>query len=266
LHLSSRYDAFGETIGETGNVANKYLFAGEQFDEILGDYYLRARYYDASTGRFTRRDTYEGRLGEPLTLHKYTYTHNNPVNGIDPTGLYTYSLTDTAAAEAIRNDIIKQYLQFASRFVLDVAASYSSEAKNLKTLIDFSSEFINELSEFQPVVLHASSSSNGLWTPNPRRGWSPARNAYEHWKKHRSDYPSNVTNSVQFVEWTKDFIRNPPKTAYKKTRTRDGAIIVYDPPTELFAVAQSNGTPRTIYRPDPSIHGYTTNKDYFDAQ
>ncbi len=50
------YEAYGELISSTGGVDNKYLFAGEQFDEALGDYYNRARYYDVETGRFTRRD------------------------------------------------------------------------------------------------------------------------------------------------------------------------------------------------------------------
>jgi RHS repeat-associated protein len=80
------YDAFGNSIASAGGTANNYLFAGEQFDPSLGDYYLRQRYYDTDTGRFTRRDTYEGRLGNPLTLHKYIYAHANPVNLIDPTG------------------------------------------------------------------------------------------------------------------------------------------------------------------------------------
>jgi RHS repeat-associated protein len=77
------------------------LFAGEQFDQNLDSYYLRQRYYDSSTGRFTRQDTYQGRLEEPFTLHKYVYTDNNPVNGIDPTGLFT--MADISAAETIRN-------------------------------------------------------------------------------------------------------------------------------------------------------------------
>lgn len=88
-------------MGGTGNVDNKYLFVGEQYDENLGDYYLRARYYDSETGRFTRRDTYEERLGEPLTLHKYLYANGNPVNGIDPTGLFTNTLLEQAAIAAI---------------------------------------------------------------------------------------------------------------------------------------------------------------------
>ncbi|WP_375492787.1 RHS repeat domain-containing protein [uncultured Nostoc sp.] len=88
------YDAFGKLLNSTGGVENKYLFAGEQFDEALGDYYNRARYYDVETGRFTRRDDYAGSISEPLTLHKYVYTNNNPVNGIDPSGFFT--LTETS--------------------------------------------------------------------------------------------------------------------------------------------------------------------------
>lgn len=95
------YEAFGEQLNSTSSVDNKYLFAGEQFDENLGDYYLRQRYYDTETGRFTKRDTYEGELEEPLTLHKYIYANDNPVYFIDPTGLSAGTLTETGAIFAI---------------------------------------------------------------------------------------------------------------------------------------------------------------------
>ena len=65
---------------------NRYLFTGEQFDTDLGMYYLRARYLNTQTGRFHNMDTYEGRTGEPQTLHKYLYAHSNPVSNIDPSG------------------------------------------------------------------------------------------------------------------------------------------------------------------------------------
>ena len=83
------YDAFGNLIASAGNVENDYLFAGEQFDEDLEQYYLRQRYYESETGRFTRRDTYSGHISDPITLHKYTYANANPVNGIDPSGFAT---------------------------------------------------------------------------------------------------------------------------------------------------------------------------------
>ncbi|WP_159434959.1 tandem-95 repeat protein [Rubritalea squalenifaciens] len=70
---------------------NRYLYTGEQYDADLGMYYLRARYTNTQTGRFHSMDSYEGRRGEPLTLHKYLYTHANPVSYTDPSGEFILS-------------------------------------------------------------------------------------------------------------------------------------------------------------------------------
>ncbi|PSF35821.1 hypothetical protein C7H19_15470 [Aphanothece hegewaldii CCALA 016] len=85
---SYNYDAYGQQIQSTGNTVNNYLYTGEQFDPNLGDYYLRARYYNPSVGRFTARDPFEGLTSEPLSLAKYPYVHSNPVNFTDPSGLF----------------------------------------------------------------------------------------------------------------------------------------------------------------------------------
>jgi RHS repeat-associated protein len=94
---SYSYDAFGNLIGVSGGTNNDYLFAGEQFDGGLGQYYLRQRYYDFGTGRFTRRDTYEGNFEDPITLHKYLYGNANPVTYTDPTGLFSAAEAQAAA-------------------------------------------------------------------------------------------------------------------------------------------------------------------------
>jgi RHS repeat-associated protein len=80
------YQTFGELLNSTGGSENKYLFAGEQFDPVLGDYYNRARYYNPETGRFTTRDDYAGNIMEPISLHKYIYGNANPISVIDPSG------------------------------------------------------------------------------------------------------------------------------------------------------------------------------------
>ena len=90
------YEAFGGLDTHTGTTENRYLFTGEQFDPNVGFYYLRARYYNPSIGRFQTMDTYAGRMHEPQTLHKYLYVHANPVNNIDPSGLV--ALADVSAA------------------------------------------------------------------------------------------------------------------------------------------------------------------------
>jgi len=80
------YDAFGNLIHSTGSTLNNYLFAGEQFDPDLGLYYNRARYLNVSTGRFWSMDSFEGSGDDPLSLHKYLYAGNEPINRIDPSG------------------------------------------------------------------------------------------------------------------------------------------------------------------------------------
>jgi RHS repeat-associated protein len=82
------FDAYGNAIGFDPSVAlTEFLYSGEQFDSKIGQQYLRARYYDPTTGRFNRLDPFFGNLNDPQSLHKYLYTHADPVNGYDYTGL-----------------------------------------------------------------------------------------------------------------------------------------------------------------------------------
>ncbi len=81
-----RYDAFGNLLQQTGDADNNITYAGYQYDEETGLYYLNARYYNSNTGRFLTEDTYRGRQQDPLSLHRYTYCHNNPLIYWDPTG------------------------------------------------------------------------------------------------------------------------------------------------------------------------------------
>ncbi len=83
------YDAYGRSVASTGTTVNNYLYGGEQFDPNVGLYYLRARYYDQSIGRFISVDPFDGDPQSPISLHKYLYANSNPVNFVDPTGQFT---------------------------------------------------------------------------------------------------------------------------------------------------------------------------------
>jgi RHS repeat-associated protein len=75
------YDAFGVEVGAGAGDANQFRYCGEYFDTETGTVYLRARKYDAGTGRFTSEDPI--RAG----ANWYTYSANNPIAFIDPSGL-----------------------------------------------------------------------------------------------------------------------------------------------------------------------------------
>ena len=83
---SYTFDAFGIPIASTGTTANNFRYSGEWLDPGLSFYNLRARYYNALTGRFETMDPYAGSNSDPATLHKYVYAKNNPVNATDPSG------------------------------------------------------------------------------------------------------------------------------------------------------------------------------------
>ena len=81
------YTAFGNTT-VTGSSAfiNSTAYTGAVLDNLTGLYYMNARYYDASTGRFITMDSYVGNLAEPWPWHLYAYCEGDPVNKIDPSG------------------------------------------------------------------------------------------------------------------------------------------------------------------------------------
>jgi len=101
------YDAFGNIINSSGATVNPLLYRGEQWDDAIGQYYLRARYYDPATARFHRLDPLSGIPSNPVTLHKYLYAGADPIQMIDPSGesLLTASMAGMgmqAAAQAAK--------------------------------------------------------------------------------------------------------------------------------------------------------------------
>ena len=91
---SYSYDEWGNITSKTETIENPIRYAGEYYDEESGLYYLRARYYDPTTGRFISEDSNEGSITNPLSLNLYTYCINNPLIYIDPTGNECWLITE----------------------------------------------------------------------------------------------------------------------------------------------------------------------------
>ncbi|MFG2440951.1 RHS repeat-associated core domain-containing protein [Streptomyces sp. NPDC048508] len=80
---SYRYSPRGVTTPtESTGVSQPYRFAGT-FQDPTDLYHMGARYYDSRTGRFNQNDP-SGKEKNP-----YLYAEGDPVNRIDPTGLFS---------------------------------------------------------------------------------------------------------------------------------------------------------------------------------
>ncbi|MBB3644211.1 filamentous hemagglutinin [Rhizobium sp. BK619] len=114
----------------------------------------------------------------------------------------------------------------------------------------------------QRAAIATNNSSGSFWSSTGSK--TAVENAYGHWDKHLSEFPE-YQNSLQYVQGARDFVANPPTETLTITRS-NGDTVLYNPTTNTFAVKSSDGTPRTMFRPDPAEHGYPTNLDYFNAQ
>ena len=89
------YDPYGNLTYGIPDTVNYYGYNGESSNLATGLQYLRARYYNPQTGNFITEDTYAGQISNPLTLNRYDYVSNNPVNYIDPSGHFSVNRMST---------------------------------------------------------------------------------------------------------------------------------------------------------------------------
>ncbi|MBI4397802.1 MAG: RHS repeat-associated core domain-containing protein, partial [Candidatus Omnitrophica bacterium] len=110
---SYQYDAFGSLLTTddpfqtTGGQARLTTFGytGEEYDPETGLVYLRARYYDPSLGRFLTRDPVRGNTEETQSHNPYAYVQNNPVNYVDPTGMFGWGLLWSSVKQRIKRKL-----------------------------------------------------------------------------------------------------------------------------------------------------------------
>lgn len=92
------YDAFGNATvaSASGAPDNPLRFGGQYLDADTGLYYLRARNYDPTVGRFTQRDPVIPLIGAPV-VSPYAYADNQPTRFTDPTGQVSLPIQDPHA-------------------------------------------------------------------------------------------------------------------------------------------------------------------------
>jgi len=109
----------GETSGSEA-ARQPHRFTTYERDANGGDEAMFRR-YESKLPRFSQPDPYDGSydLADPQSLNRYSYTQNDPVNFVDPTGLCTFNLNiinsaklGDGALRAMKNEIFRIF--FAS--------------------------------------------------------------------------------------------------------------------------------------------------------
>lgn len=79
---------YGEDFAESGT-QDKHHFTGYEGDSETGTDYGVNRQYSQVGGRFGRPDPFAGSMSmaNPVTLNRYAYTSDDPINHTDPSGL-----------------------------------------------------------------------------------------------------------------------------------------------------------------------------------
>jgi len=231
------YDEWGNIKSQNEGVENPFKYSGEYFDKEIGLYYLRARYYDPTIGRFINEDSFPGKDNDPLSLNLYTYCYNNSINGHDPSGHYD------------DDDYIFEEYSDAVR------ADGTFDPEGLGT-----HEVLKEVDPKSYLEYYDPTNAEG--EHNPRAGgydatstWGDSNTLQDHFYRHGGDF--NASTSEEYAKMANDFYNNSAQ--YQVKVDDNGIMRVYDSETNTFGSFNQDGTTRSFFKPDDG-------QAYFDRQ
>jgi RHS repeat-associated protein len=156
-HHNYRYDPYGAVLPENGNFTdphNHYTLTGKEFDENTGLVWFGARHYEPETGVWMGQDVYRGRLDSPMSLHRYGYVSNNPINYFD---YYGYKLRFAAESS---NEFRQQFAD-AIKYLNSAGVSGPiAELEKLDTIV-----YIEEISLDEENAYWWSVTNTIYWSP-----------------------------------------------------------------------------------------------------
>jgi RHS repeat-associated protein len=161
------YDGYGSLVASNAVPQTAYLYSGERFDFDLHQYYLRARYYNPAVGRFGAMDQVDGTPNDPLSLHKYAYCQNNPVNGRDPSGNEDLISLTVSMSIGVSLELFKAGPTLFAGY--NAAAKVNEIGESFNSTVDAASRDASPGVDTATIIVHG---VEGISPPGHQLGWS----------------------------------------------------------------------------------------------
>jgi RHS repeat-associated protein len=95
---TTSYTPYGEEAADTGTLEPPLGYQSDYTDPATNQVWMGARWYQPSADTFSSRDTVTGMLKTPVSLNRYTYANDDPLQYFDPDGRASKSTLKAIAA------------------------------------------------------------------------------------------------------------------------------------------------------------------------
>ncbi len=211
---------------EESQIDNPFRYCGEYLDSETNTYYLRARNYDPTIGRFLSEDSVSyvakdlpngQKAIDPLSLNLYTYCYNNPVRYTDSSGnIPVETIIDFASIGWSFKDFVKKPSLANAGFLLwDVGAfcipyapgSYVTKGLKIAENADDAMDAAKAVKGGLKADFYAT--PNGTVVPSTGYRYMPSEANYIDDIKNTMEIPSNSKGT--YITFDKFDTPNPKK-------------------------------------------------------
>jgi hypothetical protein len=100
--------------------------------------------------------------------------------------------------------------------------------------------------------------------PRGRGRFATDAELQDHFRRHGRDFGTRTPSSYE--RQAADFLQGRRGPGVLEKIRPDGSTVRFNPATDEYGIIGPNGAVVTYFKPNPAIHGFPTNLDYFNAQ